>query len=91
MTEAYAETSVSGEPFAPVHGSGVTAAEMIFDVPSAVRSDLKNDSRLAASADEYGFPAPDSLGYSCEWSRPCQGREPCLEKENLPNRCRYLH
>lgn len=56
---------VSGLPFEPVHGSWVTAAEMIFDEPSAVRSDWKNDSRFAASDAEYGLPAPDSLGYSC--------------------------
>ena len=56
---------VSGLPFEPVHGSCVTAAEMIFDEPSAVRSDWKNDSRFAASDAEYGLPAPDSLGYSC--------------------------
>ena len=65
MTEAYAETSVSGEPFEPVHGSGVTAAEMTFDEPSAVRRDLKNERRFAASDEECGFPAPDSAGYSC--------------------------
>ena len=56
---------MSGLPFEPVHGSCVTAAEMIFDEPSAVRSDWKNDSRFAASDAEYGLPAPDSLGYSC--------------------------
>ena len=55
---------VSGLPFEPVHGSWVTAAEMIFDEPSAVRSDWKNDRRFAASDAEYGLPAPDSLGYS---------------------------
>ena len=64
MTDAYAETSVSGLPFEPVHGSWVTAAEMILDDPSAVRSDLKKDRRFAASDEECGFPAPDSLGYS---------------------------
>ena len=56
---------VSGLPFEPVHGSGVTAAEMIFAEPRAERRDLKNDSRFAASDAEYGLPAPDSLGYSC--------------------------
>ena len=56
---------MSGLPFEPVHGSWVTAAEMIFDEPSAVRSDWKNDRRFAASAEECGLPAPDSLGYSC--------------------------
>ena len=72
MTEAYAETSVSGEPFEPVHGSGVTAAEMILDEPSAVRRDLKNERRLAASEDECGFPAPDSFGYSYAGGCRCQ-------------------
>ena len=71
ITAAYAETSVRGWPFDPVHGSGVTAAEMILDDPRAERSDLKNDRRLAASADENGFPAPDSLGYSCIWGGTC--------------------
>ena len=66
MTEAYAETSVRGLPFDPFHGSGVTAAEIIFDEPSAERSDLKNERRFAASEEECGLPAPDSLGYSCK-------------------------
>ena len=72
MTDAYADTSVSGDPFEPVHGRGVTAAEMILDDPSAERSDLKNDSRFAASDDECGLPAPLSFGYSYMRTRSCQ-------------------
>ena len=43
---------VSGLPFEPTQGRSVTAAEMILDEPSAVRRDLKNERRLAASDDE---------------------------------------
>ena len=63
---------MSGDPFEPVHGRGVTAAEMILDDPSAERSDLKNDSRFAASDDECGLPAPLSFGYSCMRTRSRQ-------------------
>ena len=63
---------MSGLPFEPVHGSWVTAAEMIFDEPSAVRSDWKNDRRFAASAELCGFPAPDSFGYSYARGQKCQ-------------------
>ena len=57
-----------GLPFEPTHGRSVTAAEMILSFPMAERSDVKKLKRFAASAEEYGFPAPGSLGYS--YSRP---------------------
>jgi hypothetical protein len=43
-----------------------TAALMIFEDPSAMRRYVKNVSRFAASADEYGCPAPGEFGYSCK-------------------------
>lgn len=46
---AYDETLVRELPLEPVHGRHVTAAEMIFEEPRADRSEVKNDSRFAAS------------------------------------------
>lgn len=53
-----------GLPFEPTHGRSVTAAEMILSGPVAERRDVKKLKRFAASEDEYGLPAPVSLGYS---------------------------
>ena len=66
-----------GLPFDPTHGRSVTAAEIILSFPRAERSDVKKLNRFAASAEEYGFPAPGSLGYSyhCASARSCRSSD----------------